>query len=68
MKDWHANDCEYGKKTEETMDDYTRKLKSMSKTTNNEADAINRANGTCVDYASFRLNVSCHVTKGCHQT
>ena len=50
------------------MDDYTRKLKSMSKTTNNEADAINRANGTCVDYASFRLNVSCHVTKGCHQT
>ena len=36
MKDGHANDCEHGKTTVDTMDDYTRKLKlkSMSKTTN----------------------------------
>ena len=37
-KDGHANDCENGKKTVDTMDDYTRKLKSMSKTNNKEAD------------------------------
>ena len=35
MKDGHANDCEHGKTTVDTMDDYTRKLKSMSKTTTN---------------------------------
>jgi|TARA_B100000513_G_scaffold90256_1_gene37964 hypothetical protein len=36
MKDGHINDCEHGKKTVDTMDDYTRKLKSMSKTNNND--------------------------------
>ena len=61
-KDGHANDCEYGKKSVDKMQDYTRKLKlKTNKTT------TNRANGTCSDYASFRHNASCNMTKECHQ-
>ena len=33
MENGHANDCEQGSKTVGTMDDYTRKLMSMAKTT-----------------------------------
>ena len=41
MENGHANDCEQGSKTVGTMDDYTRKLMSMAKTTK-DAHAVDK--------------------------
>ena len=64
----HANDCEQGSKTVGTInDDYTRNLCRWQRRPRMHMWTINRANGTCLDYASFRPNVSWFTTRGCHQ-
>ena len=55
MKDGHANDCEHGKTTVDTMDDYTRKLKSMSKTTTNILIIYNEADNKPCKWYMFGL-------------